>query len=109
MRTPKPKSDDLPYCGPVVEVPDLGADPLDEHGAPAGSNGQGEPGLSRRRLRELADQYQDLAYANAQENGGDTLTAECDRWLRQALVEEGVLPEFIEIEFSRIMDEAFRI
>jgi RecA-family ATPase len=28
------KSDDLPYTGPVVEVPDPGPDPLDEHGKP---------------------------------------------------------------------------
>jgi len=30
------KSDDLPYAGPVVEMPDLGADSLDEHGVPQG-------------------------------------------------------------------------
>ena len=34
VRTAKPKSDDLPYHGPVVAVPDLGPDPLDEHGVP---------------------------------------------------------------------------
>ena len=34
MRTAKGKSDDLPYSGPVVPVPDLGPDPLDEHGEP---------------------------------------------------------------------------
>jgi Protein of unknown function (DUF3631) len=34
---PKSKSDDLPYTGPVVEVPDSGPDSLSEHGAP--SNG----------------------------------------------------------------------
>src|SRR5262245_2914494 len=28
------RSDDLPYTGPVVEMPDLGPDSLDEHGAP---------------------------------------------------------------------------
>ena len=32
----KPKSDDLPYTGAPVEVPDLGPDSLDEHGAPVG-------------------------------------------------------------------------
>jgi len=30
----KPKSDDLPYTGPIVGTPDLGPDPLDAHGAP---------------------------------------------------------------------------
>jgi 5S rRNA maturation endonuclease (ribonuclease M5) len=74
-------------------------DSLDEHGAPA-SNG-GESGLSSRRIRGLAEQYQELAYANAQENGGDTRAADCDAWLWQTLAEEGVPPEFVEIEFER--------
>jgi hypothetical protein len=34
-RTAKSRSDDLPYTGPVVAVPDLGPDQLDEHGVPA--------------------------------------------------------------------------
>src|SRR5262249_37419674 len=46
----KPRSDDLAYDGPVVPVPDLGPDLLDEHGAPTATNGGGEPGLSRRRI-----------------------------------------------------------
>jgi putative DNA primase/helicase len=108
MRPAKPRSDDLPYTGPVVPVPDMGPDSLDEHGAPR-TNGSDEPGLSRRRIRDLADQYQEIAYANAQENGGDTLTDKCDRWLRQTLAQEGVLPEFIEVEFRRIVAEAFRL
>jgi hypothetical protein len=33
-QTARPKSDDLPYTGPVVDVPDQGSDPLDEHGIP---------------------------------------------------------------------------
>jgi P4 family phage/plasmid primase-like protien len=33
-----PKSDDLPYDGPPVPVPNLGPDPLDEHGAPVAAN-----------------------------------------------------------------------
>jgi hypothetical protein len=109
-RTKKTRSDDLPYTGPVVDIPDLGPDPVEEHGAPRAANGGGtEPGLSRRRIRDLAEQYQDLAYANAQENGGDTCTAGCDAWLRQTLGEEGVAPEFIEVEFERVMVEVFRV
>jgi Protein of unknown function (DUF3631) len=46
VRTAKPRSDDLPYRGPVVPLPDLGADDLDEHGAPRAAklqaNGAGE-------------------------------------------------------------------
>jgi Protein of unknown function (DUF3631) len=73
------------------------------------ANGSDEPGLSHRRIRDLADQYQDLAYANAQANDGNTHTAACDVWLRQALAEEGVLPEFVETEFRRVMVEVFRV
>src|SRR5262249_35958653 len=34
------KSDDLPYTGPVVKVPDPGPDPLDQHGAQIGPKKQ---------------------------------------------------------------------
>jgi len=112
VRTPKPKSDDLPYTGRVIEVPDLRSDPLDVHGVPRAAHPQpngGEPGLSQWRIRVLADQYQELAYANAQAHDGDTRTAECNAWLRQTLAEDGVLHEFIEIEFKRVMAEVFRV
>src|SRR5262245_35289134 len=111
--TAKPRSDDLPYTGPVVPVPDLGPDPLDEHGAPRSVHPRpskpGEPGLSYRTIRQVADEYQERAYANAQGNGGDTRTAELDDWLRQHLAEEGVFPEFVEVEFKRVMTEVFRV
>jgi 5S rRNA maturation endonuclease (ribonuclease M5) len=68
----------------------------------------GAPGLSEYRIRNLAEQYQERAYANAQENGGDTRTAELDADLRRRLAEE-VLPEFVEVEFARVMDQVFRI
>jgi hypothetical protein len=66
-------------------------------------------GVSAWRIRGLADQYQDRAYANAQETGGDTRTVECDAWLRQRLANEGVRPEFIEVEFERVMAEVLRV
>jgi Protein of unknown function (DUF3631) len=66
-------------------------------------------GLSAWRIRQLADQYQDRAYANAQANDGDTRTADCDAWLRQTLAEQGVPPEFIKVEFARVMTEVFRV
>jgi hypothetical protein len=66
-------------------------------------------GVSAWRIRGLADEYQDRAYANAQESGGDTRTAECDAWLRQKLANEGVRPEHIEVEFRRVMDVVFRV
>jgi putative DNA primase/helicase len=64
-------------------------------------------GLSERRIRELAEQYQDRAYANAQETGGDTRTAECDAWLRAVLDQEVDLLEHVEIEFERVMQVVF--
>jgi uncharacterized protein DUF3631 len=67
------------------------------------------PGLSRRTLADLAHDYTERAYANAQENEGDTRTAELDAWLRQRLAAEGVLPEFVEVEFQRVMTEVFRV
>jgi putative DNA primase/helicase len=39
--TAKVKSDDLPYLGEPVEVPDLGRDPFDEHGASVAPQDQG--------------------------------------------------------------------
>lgn len=67
-----------------------------------------EPGLSRQRIRDLAEQYQERAYANARENGGDTRIGECDAWLRQRLADDGAPPEFVEVEFKRVMAEVFR-
>jgi uncharacterized protein DUF3631 len=68
-----------------------------------------QPGLSDGTIRELANDYTEAAYANAQETGGDTRTAECDAWLRQRLAAEGVRPEHVEIEFQRVMVEVFRV
>lgn len=107
------KSDDLPYHGPVVAVPDLPPDALDEHGAPVApspaNGGDQEAGVSSRRIQRLTDEYQNRAYTNAQETGGDTRAAECDAWLRQKLADEGVRPEHIEIEFRRVMAAVFRV
>jgi hypothetical protein len=66
-------------------------------------------GISAPRIRDLAQQYQELAYANAQANGGDTRTADCDAWLRRTLAEEGALPEYVKVEFERVMAEVFRV
>jgi hypothetical protein len=72
-------------------------------------NDSDELGLSHRQIRNLAEQYQELAYANAQANNGDTRTADCDAWLRQRLADDGVRPEHIEIESKRVMAEVFRV
>jgi putative DNA primase/helicase len=101
-RTARPKSDDLPYDGPVVAVPDLPPDPLDEHGVPVT-----EPGLSHGRIRELAAWYLDKAVAQHETSEtGDVSAAELDAGLRAVLAEE-VFPEYIEIEFERVMKVVF--
>jgi hypothetical protein len=77
----------------------------------AQANGRGArpvpQGVSERTIRSIGDEYTERAYANAQANGGDTRTAECDAWLRQKLADEGVLPEHIETEFKRVMQVLF--
>ena len=97
------RSDDLPYHGPVVAVPDLPPDTLDEHGAAVA------PPPASARIQRLADEYAYRAYSNAQTTGGDPRTAECDAWLRQTLADGGVRPEFVEVEFERVMAEVFRV
>jgi putative DNA primase/helicase len=98
------RSDDLPYRGPVVEVPDPGPDQLDEHGAPV-ANGE----LSQGRLRELAHWYLDRATAQHEESGtGDVSSAELDAALREVLREE-VFPEGVEVEFKRVMKVVFAV
>jgi len=105
------KSDDFPYQGPVVGVPDLGPDPLDVHGAPRAAQSQpsndGEPGLSRRRIQELADWYKDETHRRYNEGRLDT--AELDAELRLILREEVVFPEHVEIEFARVMTVVFAV
>jgi hypothetical protein len=66
------------------------------------------PGLSQRTIAELAADYTETAYANAQETGGDAKTADLDADLRRRLAEM-VLPEFIETELARVMLEVFRV
>ena len=66
-----------------------------------------QPGLSRRRVDELAAWYQDRAYGQYQEHG-DVSSADLDAGLRMVLAEE-VLPEFVETEFQRIMVVVFRV
>jgi hypothetical protein len=90
----------------VVEVPDLPPDQLDEHGQPVASNGGTEPGLSRRRVKELADWYSDQGHQRHNENTLDT--AALDAELR-AILRGEVFPEFVEIEFERVMKVVFAI
>jgi thymidylate synthase ThyX len=65
-------------------------------------------GLSQRTIADLANDYTERAYANAQKSGGDTRTAELDADLRRRLAEM-VLPEFVETEFGRVLTVVFRV
>jgi hypothetical protein len=87
---------------------EVGKGDLGERTRAKGGNGL-PPGLSRRTITELAEAYSERAYANAQENEGDTRTADLDAWLRQRLADEMVPPEFVEVEFRRIMDQVFQV
>jgi Protein of unknown function (DUF3631) len=114
VRAARPKSDDLNYHGPLVEVPEPPPDPLDEHGAPRPvsrpTNGGQEPGLSQRTIRDLADAYQERTYAQYQESGStDVDHRPLDAWLRRQLAELGVFSEFIDTEFKRVMQAVFAV
>jgi Protein of unknown function (DUF3631) len=70
------------------------------------SNG-GASGLSRRTITELAEDYTEAAYRQNNEGAGiDSHALDAD--LRRRLAEM-VLPEFVEVEFERIMAEVFRV
>jgi hypothetical protein len=90
------------YTGPMAEVPEQGPDPLDEHGAPRAA----APGLSSRRIHELADWYSDQGHRRYNENA--LATAELDAELR-AILREEVFPEFVEAEFERVMQVVFAV
>jgi hypothetical protein len=95
---------------PPVKVPALSPDLLDEHGAllaphtrPSANSG---PGLSRRRIQELADWYKDEGYRRSHEDRFHT--AELDADLR-AILREEVFPEHVEIEFECVMQVVFAV
>ena len=82
----------------------LGGCAVARGGIPA--NGRDETGLSNHRVRQLAGWYLDRAEAERRETG--TLRqVELDQALRTLLAEEGVFPEFIAVEFERVMCSVF--
>src|SRR5262249_7037030 len=100
----KSTSSDPLYTGPQVPVPDLGPGPLDEPGQPvATSNGTAAPGLSRRRLQELADWYAAKPYYQYTPIDAGHLDGEL-----RAILREEVFPEHIEIEFQRVKKAVWR-
>jgi hypothetical protein len=105
IRTAKTKSDDLPSTGPPVETPDLGPDPLDEHGTPATGNGGTEPSLSSQRIRELADWYRDQTHRRYSNNALNVPALDAE--LRAILRKECASPEQVEVEFGRVTAVVF--
>src|SRR5262249_11022680 len=79
---PAGKSDDPSYTGPVVEVPNQGPNPLDEHGAPQAAptppRTSNEPSLSRREIQELADWYKDEGHRRYCEGTLDTAALDAE-------------------------------
>jgi Protein of unknown function (DUF3631) len=99
-KSKKPNNDGL-LCRWAVGKGDLGGN---EHAE--GGNGLAE-GLSQRTILDFARWY--LDQADTQRQGAvDVDSAELDAGLRQVLAEE-VLPEFVEVEFERVMAEVFRV
>jgi AAA domain-containing protein len=108
-RTAKLKSDDLPYADPVVEVPDLGPDALDEHGVPRGGAKTAGPPLTQGQARDLAEQYHDRAVAEHNTSPtGDVDSEKLDAWLRASLRAE-VPPELVEAAFKQVMQLVFAV
>ena len=104
----KTKSDDLPYTGPAVGVPDQGPDELDEHGTPHATpprpNG---PPLTQGSARDLAQQYHDRAVAEHNTNlTGDVDSKKLDAWLRERLRAQ-VPAGLIEAAFEQVMKLVF--
>jgi putative DNA primase/helicase len=70
------------------------------------ANGRDKPGLSDFRIRQLAAWYVDRSEAERQETG-TIRNKELDDALRAALAREGVFPEFIGVEFDRVIAAVF--
>jgi hypothetical protein len=74
-----------------------------------GANGSQQPGLSEHRIREHAHWYEDRA-DEARKRGADLrdegVLDELGAAVREVLRRE-CLPEFVEVEFERVMDAVF--
>jgi hypothetical protein len=102
----KPKSDDLPYTGPPIEVPDLGLDPLDQHGTQRAAKPAAKP-LTPGHAREL--HTRSLNWIAAQEaNGSEVSTAALEAELRTVLRQELTLDE-VEAAIAQVMDLVFAV
>jgi hypothetical protein len=97
----------------VLEIVDAQLDELERRrseghgGMNYGLTGNGgERGLSSRRIQEHADWYSDQAYWHYSKNALDA--GALDAALR-AILRKEAFPEFVEIEFERVMEIVFRV
>ena len=94
---------------PPFKLPDLGPDPLDEHGAPLAAHTtpstNGGPVLSPFTIRDLANWYEEEAARRRVGINVDQDTL--DRDLCRLMAKRGVSPEFISAEFERVMQVVF--
>src|SRR5262249_40119393 len=97
-------SSDPVYVGPVTTPPNLGPDPLDQHGQPRAARPNAEPGLNLRQIQELADWYKEETYRRYNDNTLDTPALDGD--LRAKLAALGVSPRRLAVEFKRVTDVA---
>jgi hypothetical protein len=73
---------------------------------PSAKDGEA-PGLSPVAIRELARWYEEEG--NRRRYGGELDQGALDRDLRQFLAERGVLPDFVSVEFERVMQAVFAV
>jgi putative DNA primase/helicase len=94
-------ANDRPRSGVADEKGDVG-------GSVHVGDGNGlAPGLSQRTISELAEDYTATTYRLNKE-GSDIDSTALDADLRRRLAKM-VLPEFIEVEFERVMGQVFRV
>jgi hypothetical protein len=94
------KSDDLPYTGPVADVPDLGPDSLDQHGKPTAV-------LTPGHARDLHARAMDWIAAR-EAKGLEVSTGALEAELREILREEVALDQ-VEAAIAQVMDLVFAV
>src|SRR5262249_21493867 len=104
---PQSTSSDPVYTGPVVAVPDLGPDRLDEPGKPVATNGSTDTSFTQHRIRELGRWCLDRAEAQRQARGGEFDQSVIERDLRIVLWQEAVDAGEVERAFEAVMKIVF--
>jgi len=97
------ESETFPYTGPVVDVPDMGPDSLDEHGKQQET--KAPPPLTSGRARELYNWSIEWAATQQIENPSFT-TADLEAELRGILHDE-VMPDELEAAIKQVIDLVF--